>query len=163
MLGAFAGSPFLQANATLDIYGKGDIAAADLPEGVRYCGVLPPDQPIPVMAEADVVVVPSLFDGWGVVVNEAILAGTPVVASDAVGAAAMVRKWDCGRIFPAGDEQSLAALLEQLARDRAQLAQLRRATQALAPQLHPKVAARFLRDSIRSRRIDRSGPDARWY
>lgn len=46
MLGAFAGSPFLQANATLDIYGKGDIAAADLPEGVRYCGVLPPDQPI---------------------------------------------------------------------------------------------------------------------
>lgn len=42
-----------------------------------------PDQ----FAQADVFVLPSRHDGWGVVVNEAIGAGMPVIATTAVGAA----------------------------------------------------------------------------
>ncbi len=36
-------------------------------------------------ARADVFVLPSRYDGWGVVVNQAIGAGLPVICSDAVG------------------------------------------------------------------------------
>jgi glycosyltransferase involved in cell wall biosynthesis len=163
ILEAFAGSPMLRANATLDIYGIGDIGATELPEGVRYCGTLPSGQPIQVMADADVVIVPSLFDGWGVVVNEAILAGTPVIASDAVGAAAMLQRWGCGRLFPAGDGKSLAALLEQLVAGRDKLSEMQGATEALALQLHPEVAARFMRDCMVSHIADHPRPVAPWY
>lgn len=40
-----------------------------------------------IFAEADIFVLPSRHDGWGVVVNEALGAGLPIVASSAVGAA----------------------------------------------------------------------------
>jgi len=38
------------------------------------------------IAAADLLVLPSRFDGWGAVVNEALMLGTPVVCSDRCGA-----------------------------------------------------------------------------
>ena len=37
-------------------------------------------------AQADVFVLPSRYDGWGVVVNQALAAGLPIITSDEVGA-----------------------------------------------------------------------------
>ena len=61
-------------------------------------------------AAADVLVLPSVrtatfMEPWGLVVNEAMLQSTPVIASDAVGAAAggLVRDGRNGLVFPAGD------------------------------------------------------------
>ena len=47
---------------------------------------------------------------WGLVVNEAMLQQTPVIASDAVGAAAagLVADGRTGLVFPAGDADALA-------------------------------------------------------
>ena len=40
--------------------------------------------------EADLLVLPSRFDGWGAVVNEALGAGTPVLVSDLCGSSYLV-------------------------------------------------------------------------
>jgi glycosyltransferase involved in cell wall biosynthesis len=56
---------------------------------------------------------------WGLVVNEAMNRGLPVIASDAVGAAAggLVHDGHNGLIVPAGDPVALAAALRKLAGD----------------------------------------------
>jgi glycosyltransferase involved in cell wall biosynthesis len=80
-------------------------------------------------AASDVLVLPSIptrtfREPWGLVVNEAMNRGLPVIATDAVGAAAggLVRDGHNGLVVPAGDGAALAGALERLAGD----AQLRR-------------------------------------
>jgi glycosyltransferase involved in cell wall biosynthesis len=75
-------------------------------------------------AAADVLVLPSIptrtfREPWGLVVNEAMNRGLPVITSDAVGAAAggLVRDGHNGLIAPAGDPIALAAALTRLAGD----------------------------------------------
>ena len=162
-LDAFRNSPCLQAQATLDIYGPGQPPSANLPAGVDFRGALPHDQVQEVMAQSDLVLVPSLFDGWGVVVNEAVNAGTPVVASDAVGAAAMLQKWGCGRTFNRGDVGALQQCLEDLAADRSMVEHLRARTAALAQQIQPTVAGRYMYECIHARLCQTTPPIAPWF
>jgi glycosyltransferase involved in cell wall biosynthesis len=75
-------------------------------------------------AAADVLVLPSIptrtfREPWGLVVNEAMNRGLPVIASDAVGAAGggLVRDGRNGTIVPAADPIALAAALRGLAAD----------------------------------------------
>jgi glycosyltransferase involved in cell wall biosynthesis len=82
-------------------------------------------------AAADVVVVPSIptrtfREPWGLIVNEAMNRKLPVIASDAVGAAAggLVRDGHNGLIVPARDPRALAAAMQRLARDPALRARL---------------------------------------
>jgi len=55
---------------------------------VRILGHLEPEQLAPYYAAADGLALPSDDEPWGLVVNEALLFGKPVLASDRVGAAA---------------------------------------------------------------------------
>jgi glycosyltransferase involved in cell wall biosynthesis len=59
---------------------------------------------------ADVLVLPSAFEPWGLVVNEAMAAGALPVVSDGVGAAPDLVA-GLGEIYPAGDVAALAAAL----------------------------------------------------
>ena len=75
-------------------------------------------------AAADLLVLPSIrtrtfSEPWGLVTNEAMHQGTPVVATDAVGAAAggLVRDGRNGLVVPAGDADALAARIRLLARN----------------------------------------------
>jgi len=75
-------------------------------------------------AGSDVVVVPSVptrdfLEPWGLVVNEAFHQGVPVIATDAVGAAAggLVRHERTGLVVPAGDAAALRAAIERLRDD----------------------------------------------
>jgi glycosyltransferase involved in cell wall biosynthesis len=83
---------------------------------------VPPAQLRNFYAAADVLVVPSIptrtfREPWGLVVNEAMNRGLPVIASDAVGAAAggLVRDGHNGIVVGAGDPVALAAALRTLA------------------------------------------------
>jgi glycosyltransferase involved in cell wall biosynthesis len=82
-------------------------------------------------AAADVLVVPSIptrtfREPWGLVVNEAMNRGLPVISSDAVGAAGggLVRDGRNGAIVPAADPVALAAALLRFTRDPALRARL---------------------------------------
>ncbi len=58
----------------------------DIASRVLFRGPVPARQVAGVVRMADVCVVPSRFDGWGVVVNEAVSLGKPTIVSDRVGA-----------------------------------------------------------------------------
>jgi glycosyltransferase involved in cell wall biosynthesis len=103
---AFAGSGPLTPSG-LNIHALGPIDRKDLP---------------PIYAAADALILPSIAtatfrEPWGLVCNEAMHQGTPVIASDAVGAAAggLVVDGQTGMVFPAGDADALAARLSALA------------------------------------------------
>lgn len=69
-------------------------------------------------AMADVLVLPSSFEPWGLVLNEAMCFGLPVITSDQVGAAAdLVRHGANGFIYPVGDVQTLASCLRRMVED----------------------------------------------
>lgn len=73
----------------------------------------------------DVLVAPSLNDGFGMVVVEALAAGAPVIASDEVmSAREYVRDWQNGVLVAVGDVHGLARAMTALAGDRALLDQM---------------------------------------
>jgi glycosyltransferase involved in cell wall biosynthesis len=89
---------------------------------VRVLGPIERNALPAIYAAADVLVLPSIAtatfrEPWGLVCNEAMHQGTPVIASDAVGAAAggLVADGRTGMVVPAGDADALAARLSALA------------------------------------------------
>ena len=109
--------------AMLVIVGDDEGIHPDQPS-VRSLGKLSAGQMRDLYAAADIWLVPSLAtrafrEPWGLVVNEAMLQGTPVVASDAVGAAAggLVSDGNTGLVVGAGDAAALAAAIQSLERD----------------------------------------------
>lgn len=59
------------------------------------------------MQEHDVLVLPSLHDGWGAVVNEAMDLGLYVIVSDRCGAKMMIEKRKTGDVFKSNDVRNL--------------------------------------------------------
>jgi glycosyltransferase involved in cell wall biosynthesis len=98
----------------LVIVGDGPLAAALVGRArVHTLGFVAPSELPRIYGVADLAVVPSHDEPWGVAVNEALAAGVPVVASDAVGAAVdLVQDGINGLTYPAGDLAALAAALE---------------------------------------------------
>jgi len=68
-----------------------------------------------IYAAADVCVLPSMSETWGLVVNESLACGTPCIVSDGVGCAPdLIRPGVTGEIFPAGDIPALAGAISRL-------------------------------------------------
>ncbi|MEJ0067176.1 MAG: glycosyltransferase family 4 protein [Caulobacteraceae bacterium] len=68
----------------------------------------------PAYAAADVLVLPSESETWGLVVNEALACGRPILISDAIGCAPdMAAHLGDRVVFPAGDVNALAARLQE--------------------------------------------------
>lgn len=87
-------------------------------ERVRFLGFLNQSQLPSTYCGADLLVLPSLFDAFGLVVNEAMLCGLPVAVSDRVGAKFdLVRPNENGYVFPAGDVEALAEILSEILPD----------------------------------------------
>ncbi len=83
-----------------------------------FVGVLEPEEMAAFFASCDVVVLPSLnaTESFGLVQVEAMLCGTPVVASDLPGVRVPTQTTGMGRTVPPRDSQALArAILEVLA------------------------------------------------
>lgn len=66
------------------------------------------------ISNADCLVLPSRHDGWGAVVSEALMVGTPVICSNACGSAEVVRASGYGGVFPANNTHKLSLLLESM-------------------------------------------------
>jgi glycosyltransferase involved in cell wall biosynthesis len=66
---------------------------------------------------ADILILPSVSECWGLVVNEGMACGLPVLTSDKVGAGEdLIKHKENGFIFPAGNIKILSAYLEKILR-----------------------------------------------
>jgi glycosyltransferase involved in cell wall biosynthesis len=63
---------------------------------------------------ADIVVLPSRREAWGLVINEALHAGCGVVMSDTVGCKHEFGHWDRARVFAEGQAEGLGTALASL-------------------------------------------------
>ncbi len=93
---------------------------------VRFAGYVAPSDTVAYYAAASILVLPSMTtarfkEPWGLVVNEAFNQGLPVVASDAVGAAAggLVQDRVNGLVVPENDAKALASSFRQMLNDAA--------------------------------------------
>jgi glycosyltransferase involved in cell wall biosynthesis len=141
-------------DGALVMVGDGPLRAAALAAGATVpAGPQTPADVRDLYAGSDVVVVPSVptrdfLEPWGLVVNEAMHRGVPVVASAAVGAAAggLLRDGETGLVVPPGDPSALAAALRRLHGDAALRARLGAAgREAVAAYSHDAWAAGMAR------------------
>jgi glycosyltransferase involved in cell wall biosynthesis len=65
------------------------------------------------LQHADLFLLPSRRDGWGAVVNEALMSGVPVICSDNCGAADLLREPWRGSTFKTGSPESLRDILQE--------------------------------------------------
>lgn len=79
---------------------------------ISWLGVLPNRETSRVVGSSDLLVLPSRFDGWGAVVNEALMQGVPAICSSACGAADLLGAPERGGVFKVGDVGALRAALE---------------------------------------------------
>lgn len=120
-------------------------------EHIHFAGFQAPDDLPRYFAAADIFVLPSRYDGWGVVVNQALGAGLPVICSDAVGAAEdLVLPGENGYLFASGDADELHKVLAQLANSPDQIRNFAKRSLQLAEKLSPEFGARALKQILRT-------------
>jgi glycosyltransferase involved in cell wall biosynthesis len=102
-------------------------AEAQLPGRVHFAGFVNQSALGPYFAAADLLALPSLQETWGLVVNEAMHFGLPVLVSDQVGSQVdLVVPGQTGLVFPAGDVSSLGEALATMTKDAAILRRMGR-------------------------------------
>ncbi|MFC5039689.1 glycosyltransferase family 4 protein [Ornithinimicrobium kibberense] len=117
--------PLLPARTVLTIVGDGSRRQAlvelarqlDVADRIHLVGARGPDEVMEAMEDADVVVVPSRKEAFGLVVLEAWAAGTPVVATSIAGPADFVTDRYDGLLVDPRDPRELAAGITQLLDD----------------------------------------------
>ena len=104
-------------DAQLWIVGQGPMApelSESLPIGATLLGRVSRAELYERMARAHCLLVPSVREGWGLVVIEAGSVGTPAVGYDVPGLRDSIRNGETGRLAPAGDQQTLARVAVEL-------------------------------------------------
>jgi|EndMetStandDraft_3_1072993.scaffolds.fasta_scaffold02338_4 glycosyltransferase involved in cell wall biosynthesis len=143
--------------------------ARGIADRVRFPGYVAPDETRLYYAAADVGVLPSVTtprfkEPWGLVVNEAFNQGLPVIATDAVGAAAggLLRDEETGLVVPERDAAALAAALRRVLEDTALRARLSEAARrAVAIWDNAAMVEGFRRALAYAGVTDASSPPAR--
>ena len=103
------------------------------------------------LAGADLFVLPSLNENWGIAATEALAAGTPVVTTEGVGAAAFVREHGLGAVTDGSPDalaEAIASWLARPAEERAAVGE--RARRAVAEHLSWVAIGRRMTELYRS-------------
>ncbi len=150
LLDAFAALARTRPGLRLLVAGPGDRNDVEIPEGVRdritFLGRVSEADKARMLRSVDVYAAPNTGgESFGMILTEAMAAGTPVVASDLDAFRRVLDGGSAGALFPVGDSGALAGQLGALlddARRRAQLAE--RARQVVSAFDWPVVAQRVL-------------------
>lgn len=148
----------------IDVYGHGDPDSFGFDNAyIKYAGKIPFGQAQSIIAKYDSLVLPSRYDGWGVVVNEALLAGVPVVCSDRVGAGAIVKKWGCGSVYRQDVADALFDTLFSFVSDSDLRRKMRVAALNIRASLAPTIAGTYMANVLENYRLNLPKPINPWY
>jgi len=134
------------------IVGRGDEErlrreAGALAGHLRFLGQVTDEEKASAMRSADVYVAPNLGgESFGIILIEAMAAGTPVVAGELDAFRRVLRDGTAGVLVPVGDSARLAAAIDSLLTDRERRDELvRTATRVVGEYDWPVVAEQILR------------------
>jgi glycosyltransferase involved in cell wall biosynthesis len=119
----------------IDVYGA--LALPDLkvsyePQLITFHGSVDKKTLFDAYAEADVLLFPTLSDGFGMVVTEALSRGLPVITTRRAGASDLIVEGENGLIIEAGDSPEIVRALTWCLANRQRLSQMRMAAIATA-------------------------------
>lgn len=120
-----AGDPWLRDRVHVIVAGSGPEETALRQaaeqrglENVTWFGFVNQTRLPDLYAVGDVFLMPSEFETWGLVLNEAMAAGLAPIVSSGVGAAAdLITEGETGMMFPSGDWEALRAAVRSLVSD----------------------------------------------
>lgn len=110
-------SPAQQEQLVIGVVGDGEqrkeleALSKNIACETAFFGSLPMEHVPAIMEQYDVLVLPSLHDGWGAVVNEALTLGLYVICSDHCGAKMLLKREDNGAVFKSNEIKSLATII----------------------------------------------------
>lgn len=84
-----------------------------LPSQVKWLGKKSNLEVPEIISKCDCLILPSHYDGWGAVISEALMVGTPVICSDKCGASEIVKFSRVGGIFPSNNLNALTNILKK--------------------------------------------------
>lgn len=109
-----------------------------------------------ILMEQDILILPSVYDGWGAVVNEALTQGLYVICSDKCGAKELLTDQRCGKVFRGGNYKQLAAIMKYCIEHIAEIRVNRKFRQEWAQQcISGKVIARYMIDCLMGEKVNR--------
>jgi glycosyltransferase involved in cell wall biosynthesis len=91
-----------------------DLSDKIIPGQVIWLGVQKMENIPKFLVKCDCLILPSKYDGWGAVVSEALMVGTPVICSDSCGSSTIVKSSNFGGVFKSGDYNELKELMCQV-------------------------------------------------
>lgn len=80
-------------------------------QNVHFMGYKKNSDLLPIMTSHDILILPSVYDGWGAVVNEALMNGLFVICSNKCGAKDLIRDKRLGMVFKGGNSKELSDYL----------------------------------------------------
>jgi hypothetical protein len=92
---------------------KSQCAALGITARVRFLQAMPNAPAMTYLAVSDALLLPSKKDGWGAVVNEALMMGVPVICSNRCGAKDLIAESWRGEVFKSNSLDSLYAALKR--------------------------------------------------
>ncbi len=125
----------LDGRAELNVFGAvtlPDSLVANLPRSITIKSTIPRSELYANYNKADVLVFPTLADGFGLVVTEAFAHGLPVITTSRAGAADLVRHGENGLIIEAASAIAIAESIDWCLSNRAALANMRDEARASA-------------------------------
>jgi glycosyltransferase involved in cell wall biosynthesis len=144
-------------NLVLSVIGDGSETQAlqdrarflGIAERVNFEGTVSSDRIRARLASAAVLVLPSRWDGWGMVVNEALSAGVPVIVSDRCGAADLVQHGVNGYVFRSEDIEDLRQCLRSFLENADARSAMRSAAASTGRAVSAEAAAPYLVECLK--------------
>ena len=116
---------------------------------IVFTGWISPELLYKFMVLSDIFVLPSEHEPWGAVVNEAMAAGTAVVASDSVGAAhELIENYKTGYMFETKNVKQLTSILSKFMSNKINLVALGKNSQEKAIAMGHEFAVDNLQKAI---------------
>jgi glycosyltransferase involved in cell wall biosynthesis len=151
------------AGLVIDVYGTVTLparACAGLPDVLQVHGAIARQDLLREFEEADALIFPTLSDGFGLVVTEALSRGLPVITTDRAGAADLIRHKENGLIIAAHDAEAITQAILWCLDHRAELSAMRpMALESAKARQWPQYRCEFmaaLRAGLRARGL--AGP-----
>ena len=98
----------------------------------RWIPSLPHEQVLAEIAQHDVLVLPSLFEGFGLVILEAMSRGVPVIATPHTAGRDLISDGIDGYLVPIASSTAIAEKLEEMIRDPERCLAMKHAARATA-------------------------------
>jgi glycosyltransferase involved in cell wall biosynthesis len=133
-----------------------------LSERIHFLGALKNAEARLIMKNSDLFVLPSRWDGWGAVVNEALMEGVPVVCSNLCGSADLLSNPERGETFPSGSINILREILARRIAQGKRTAELTGKIKEWSEKIRGETVAGYLLDVIDASTCGKSKPFPPW-